>query len=282
MPIIINRNTNYTVSRGSFVTNSAKLLLDLYGSAAVAYSLRSLSRAYTGSAIRVRRSSDNIEQDIGFLNNNLDTTTLLNFIGSSTGFVTTWYDQSGNGRNATQATAANQPRIVNSGSIETQLSKPAIQLINQNGNGFTTTLSLTNPFSIITVVSQDLTPTLANHRIFQSSANNSIIVIKRVDNLSVYTGATVLTNFPLQVSTQPYLISFLRQSTSNFVYQNNSPVTISSTNSSDWGTFTIGAVGVFGTESTLAKLSELIIYSSNQNSNITGIHSNINSYYSIY
>jgi hypothetical protein len=196
--------------------------------------------------------------------------------------VTTWYDQSGNGRNATQATAANQPRIVNSGSLDTQLSKPAIQLINQSGNGFTTTLSLTNPFSIITVVSQDLTPTLGNHRIFQSSTNNSLIVIKRVDNISIYTGATILANFPSQVSNQTYLISYLKASTSNIAYQNNSPVTISSTDSSNWGTFTIGATGTNATESTLAKLSELIIYSSNQNSNITGIHSNINSYYSIY
>jgi hypothetical protein len=38
----------------------------------------------------------------------------------------TWYDQSGNGRNATQTTAAKQPRIVNSGAIETQNGRPAL------------------------------------------------------------------------------------------------------------------------------------------------------------
>ena len=32
------------------------------------------------------------------------------------GFVETWYDQSGNGNNATQATAGSQPKIVNAGS----------------------------------------------------------------------------------------------------------------------------------------------------------------------
>jgi hypothetical protein len=52
-------------------------------------------------------------------------------------FVTTWYDQSGNARNVVQATAANQPRIVNAGVVETLGGRPAIvwsgaqSLINQ-------------------------------------------------------------------------------------------------------------------------------------------------------
>ena len=36
---------------------------------------------------------------------------LANWLGGATGYVTTWYDQSGRGNNATQATAANQPII---------------------------------------------------------------------------------------------------------------------------------------------------------------------------
>jgi hypothetical protein len=61
--------------------SSGALLLDLYPSAAVAYSLRKLRTAYSGNAIRVRRSSDNTEQDIGFVGNELDTTTMLDFVG---------------------------------------------------------------------------------------------------------------------------------------------------------------------------------------------------------
>lgn len=57
------------------------LLLDTYINAAVAYSLRKLRTAYTGSSIRVRRSSDNAEQDIAFSGNDLDTTSLLDFVG---------------------------------------------------------------------------------------------------------------------------------------------------------------------------------------------------------
>jgi uncharacterized protein (TIGR02145 family) len=87
--------------------------------AAAAYSLRKINSAYNGSAIRVRRSNDNTEQNIGFAaNGNLDEAALTAFVGSNSGFVTVWYDQSGNARNITQTTAANQPRIVNAGTIE--------------------------------------------------------------------------------------------------------------------------------------------------------------------
>lgn len=77
-------------------------------------SLRKLVSTAT-SAIRVRRSSDNTEQDIGFTGDALDTASLLAFVGAGSAYVTIWYDQSGNGLNATQATAASQPRIVNAG-----------------------------------------------------------------------------------------------------------------------------------------------------------------------
>ena len=113
-------------------------LLDLYPSAAAAYSLRKLRSAYTGSAIRVRRSSDNTEQDIGFVNNALDTSSLTSFCGSGNGFVTTWYDQSGNGYNATQSTASYQPQIVSNGSMLTTNSKPSLKFDGTNDNMSTT------------------------------------------------------------------------------------------------------------------------------------------------
>ncbi len=104
-------------------------ILDQLGvSAAAAYSLRKLRSAYAGSAIRVRRSPDNAEQDIGFTaSGDLDTATLFTFVGSGNGFVTTWYDQSGNGRNATKTTPEAQPRIVSAGVLDIANGKPAIR-----------------------------------------------------------------------------------------------------------------------------------------------------------
>jgi hypothetical protein len=85
-----------------------------------AFSTRKLLSAYAGSALRVRRTSDNTEQDIGFDGNgNLDQTALTTFVGANSGYVTIWYDQSGSARNISQATTTLQLRIVNAGTVET-------------------------------------------------------------------------------------------------------------------------------------------------------------------
>lgn len=55
-------------------------LLNIYPDAAVAYSLDKLDKNYEGSAVRVRRSSDNQEQDIGFVNDLFDSTSLETFV----------------------------------------------------------------------------------------------------------------------------------------------------------------------------------------------------------
>jgi hypothetical protein len=57
----------------------------------------------------------------------LDTASLLTFVGSNDGFVTTYYDQSGNSSNFTQTSASNQPMIVNAGVVVTSGSVPAVK-----------------------------------------------------------------------------------------------------------------------------------------------------------
>ena len=106
--------------------SASNLLLDTYSGAKAAYSLRKLSSTHTNKCIRVRRSSDNVEQDIGFTSDVLDTTSLLTFAGSNSAYITTWFDQSGNGINAVQITASNQPNIVLSGVLYEIDSKPAV------------------------------------------------------------------------------------------------------------------------------------------------------------
>jgi hypothetical protein len=103
--------------------------------ASVAYGLRRLYGSWTGAAIRVERSSDNAQLDIGFTaSGDLDIAALLAFVGSGSGFVTIWYDQSGNNRHATQTTAGSQPRIVNNGVLETRNGKPALRLLSSTLN----------------------------------------------------------------------------------------------------------------------------------------------------
>jgi hypothetical protein len=45
------------------------------------YSLRKLCSSYTGKAVKVRRSSDNATQDIGFVGSNFDVASLRTFLG---------------------------------------------------------------------------------------------------------------------------------------------------------------------------------------------------------
>ncbi len=80
-------------------------VLDDYGDDAyIAWSLRKLRSSYTGSAIRVRRTSDDAELDIGFVDNYLDTQSLSTFLDGNEGRLHTWYDQSeGTVRNSTNA-----------------------------------------------------------------------------------------------------------------------------------------------------------------------------------
>lgn len=78
---------------------------------ALAYGTRKMVSSYNGPAIRVRRASDSIEIDIGFNGGVLDAGALDAFIAGTTGFVRTYYDQTGRGHHATQTTAASQPKI---------------------------------------------------------------------------------------------------------------------------------------------------------------------------
>ena len=97
--------------------------LDAYTSGiAGAWSVaRRLLSSYAGSLIRVRRSSDSTEQDIGYNSTTglLDTVSLLAFVGAGDGYVTKIYDQSGLGRDFVQSTASAQCCVVASGSLLT-------------------------------------------------------------------------------------------------------------------------------------------------------------------
>jgi len=115
---------------GSF-TSVVPLLLDLYPSTQGQYFMHKVSSTYTGACIRVRRSSDNAEQDIGFVGVDLDTAALLSFVGAGDGLVTTWYSQTGF-FNLTQTSSASQPAIVLGGALQTLNGKPCLKFDGSN------------------------------------------------------------------------------------------------------------------------------------------------------
>jgi hypothetical protein len=89
-------------------------------SAVGAFSLRAvngLSPSGTAKAVNVRNGTTSATQDFyadrlgNLLTAPVTGQTLSSWLGGATGYVATWYDQSGQGNHATQSTTANQPQI---------------------------------------------------------------------------------------------------------------------------------------------------------------------------
>jgi hypothetical protein len=268
----------------SVTTLAPSLLLDLYPSAAAAYSVRKLRTAYTGSAIRVRRSSDNAEQDIGFDGSgNLDTTALTSFCSGTNGFVTTWYDQSGNGINATQTTALAQPQIVSAGSIINVNSKPCIQFTSSLSNRLETTLISSSTEASIISVSRH-TPIGTYNPIVAIGNNNGYALTTSSAKYNLfYRGVADQTTANNALSTQALIFAYTKSATNQQLfandvsYQNITPATMNPpTTSSRIGCYDTSADPYEGTQ------QELILYANSQLSNRSGIQNNINTYYAIY
>ncbi len=259
-----------------------EFILNKYPNAAAAYSLRKLRQAYTGNAIKVRRSSDNTEQDIGFdVNDNLDTSSLTSFCGAGNGFVTTWYDQSGNNNNLSQSTQANQPLIVNSGNIITLNGKVTTLFDGTNDFLDATGVTTGNPKSIFTTTKFNSIPT-GEVVLFDSVSTNQCILLKSNANTMNLGFGTValLINTP---STNYILYSILQNSTASNVYVNSSQV-LTNTNIGSNAFNGLRLSAVRGTAGLFynGNFSEYIIYDSNKSTDRTAIESNINTYYGIY
>jgi hypothetical protein len=93
---------------------------DLVAGASGWFGLRAYSAAVaaggTQKAINIRRTSDSASMEILILpSGDLDVATATTFCNATTCFVTKAYDQSGNGKDATQPTQAAQPQLVFNG-----------------------------------------------------------------------------------------------------------------------------------------------------------------------
>jgi hypothetical protein len=276
------------------------LLLDTYSGAAAAYSLRLLNTSYVGFAIRVRRSSDNTEANIGFnVNGELDTIALLTFCGAGDGFVKTWYDQSGNARNATQTTAINQPQIVSSGSVILQNGKSVITF-----NGTSSNLNISNfaysKIYFFGVLSSNATSTSrildakggsfatvdnGGVQIGISSVNinaNTLVLSNRISLLSVNSG----TDNVFRGSSKLCLLNhYYTGNTAAVLIDGIEYNSVSGTSalieSNSISSIKIGCrVGDLNFHS--GNFGEIIIYNSDESSNRTDISDNINDFYSIY
>jgi hypothetical protein len=256
-------------------------LLDTYSGAAVAYSVtRRLSSTYTGSLIRVRRSSDNTEQDIGYTAGNLlDEAALTSFVGAGDGFITTLYDQSGNSKNATQTTASNQHRIVSSGTIETISGKPAFNTLTRPPMGLTST-TYSNAITVAKVDTQNL----VNYVIGISSPGSTGLFyngsLSGVDGLGGFDGSNVRTT--TGEDTNRHLGWFQMKSSKLFVARDGAAETDTGSFSASLNLTEIGGRTASSVLYFQGKIQEIVVYNSDQTANKSGIETNINTFYSIY
>jgi len=282
---------SYAQSQSSPSSENNLLLDDLTGSTG-AFSLRKLNSTYTGNAIQVRRASDNTTQDIGFVNNQLDTSSLNTFCSGTNGFVTIWYNQSDVSNNLIQTTAASQPKIYDSST--------GVQL--ENGNPtiiFNTSLYLeatnTNFLNLSDVVS--------NFVVLKSThLSTQVFLDKSHTGEGMYfaffgSNGTIQNHYDGHTS---YLGSSPARNNQHILYSNfnnlgslgiktyiNSNLEFQTTTTSDLiGTnnykFRLGGNTKYSTWWLKGNVQELLFFSSNQTSNRTTIENNINTNYTIY
>jgi hypothetical protein len=193
--------------------------------------------------------------------------------GSVDGFVSTWYDQSGNANDAVQATATSQPKIVDGG------------VLVSGGIDFDGVDDYLNRAAVLTNI-QDAFMTLVatarnstgGHICDASTSPDRFVIQADQFNYGDPSDNITLTMTDDEIE----LITASASSGTMTGYQNGSSAgTAVSDEASSTGTMSIGAftngAGPFD-----GLIAELIIYDSDQSANSAAIETNINTKYSIY
>ena len=190
------------------------------------------------------------------------------------GFVETWYDQSGNGNDATQQVSGSQPKIVDAGSLLNKLKFEGAQFLQR---AFTSPLS--QPNSSFVVAQMDAGT--GNTKIFDgvgSLSRNALFASNDTD-FAMFAG-----------SIQKYADRDANENLHTAIFNQDSSLgglngvvtSISGIGPQDAGGITIGKTGVVETGFLTGTVSELIFYPSDQSANREAIEANINNQYDIY
>ena len=247
------------------------LLLDTYTGAAAAYSLRQLRTGVT-NVVRVREDSANTEED--FTAEEITDGTLLAFVGAgNNGHVVTWYDQSGNGNDATQSTAANQPKIVSAGSL---LTSSTIPFINDGSTWGYLTASLTGSASATIFAVAAPNPIRVANLLLQGDFSSEWILVQDDGSNDIVDSLAGTVNY---YKNGAIWTPANRNAVHDDLADTFTLITIFP-DTSGWTELNIGykSAGNFSMFDSM----EYIVYNSDQSANRTAIEQNINDHYSIY
>jgi hypothetical protein len=238
-----------------------------------------------GPVVRVRRDSDNAERDFSALAISF----IADFVGSgNNGFVETWYDQSGNGKDLTQTTANKQPKIVDTGSLVTLSGKPSIKpdgsddfLINQDSIWDTISNSALSCFT----VTEKSTVTNKQLWAIGSTADNDgdwlMGGASTAGNVQ-FRGARFSSNI-VNTGTSGTMLLTAFDVTGGDAFINGSAMGVAASGSPST---TADRLVLFarreGDSFTTQKISEAIFFANDQASNRVDIETNMNNFYSIF
>ena len=249
-------------------------LLDQYGGAAAAYSLRALSSGWlAGDVVRARRV--NTPGEANFTAGQVANGELATWALSGDAFVTTWYDQSGNASDAVQATTTAQPKIVSAGTLVVGgLNFDGVDDLLSNG-------SLTLGATVTGYTVTNSTAKVNSSYIFSINGTSGIVDFYDPSEFaSIYSGTSLKAS--TDISGSAVLKSSLFNGASSNVRVNGSSVATGNSGAQlANGTLVIGGGGS-ASDRMLGTINEIIIYGSNQSANTAGIETNINAAYSIF
>jgi hypothetical protein len=225
---------------------------------------------------------------IGTVNGSPTTTTIQ--VQGDTGFVSQWYDQSGNDNHATQGTAASQPKIVDGGTLVTKLGQPSMDFTTGSTMLLSDSFSITETESAVFAIwqpAQDSATTVQsrNRTLFGNASSQIYIGTPNADSQMSFKRFDAVKTFTLGLASlnTPNLHAFVGTTAGADYYFNGSSIysdTATGTNSIR-NHLRIGAKQNLATHDTEGYISELIIYDSDQSANRTAIEANIGETYGI-
>jgi len=271
-------------------------LLNEFSGASAAYSLRRLG-SYNGPAVRIRRASDSVEVNVAFNGANVvgtdspitntteqggesgstTATTLGAFLtegGNQDATVHTWYDQSGNGKDATQDASESQPKIAEAGIIKTQGGKPCLDFDGVNDG---------------LVTSDSYTTTGWGFAVYDPTSNTEALV-SNSNNLALTVGSQMRVGS--SGNNEDFTLPNLNQQIGSFNFGSTAECFINGvaiskdadeTSPANSSKISIGFRDGDLTPSLFwsSTISEVILYPTDQSANRADIESNIDDYYDI-
>ncbi len=198
-------------------------------------------------------------------------------VNGKSGFVETWYDQSGNSKDATQTTASLQPKIVNAGSLLTD----GIDFDQTSQAGLITgSFSLTQAFTTFSVSHID--DASASQGIWSTAASatdnfNTASFFRNDDGFAVNAGATLTTAGTIDyVADRTYLQTNVVNGGSSSIFVDGATGATGNAGSTNpSGVLIIGYFKSGGYFNLDGAIKEVIIYDSDQTSNRVALETNI-------